>query len=218
MGTGMTTDGHAKATQDGISIARLLYEAEWSVRWPHILIEREPRPEEVTAWHEWGHTFVRFGYGQPLRLISVIPDERSKGRIEPLHEAVNPEAFLAAIVDYPLENRLRAIRREIVMALAGNAAADLVRGRLLFDWHRTSDVRDALALSYEMHGLKDSVLERYYEFARDLLAEPQVWASGVELVDVLLQRGSLTGDAAFTLLGQHVPELAGKLRTPEFGD
>lgn len=75
---------------------------------------RAKDPRRETAYHEAGHVVAAEHFGELHEGVSIVPDERSLGRVPLSENPVRPEDSVAVA--------RRALRRRIIVALAGYAA------------------------------------------------------------------------------------------------
>jgi hypothetical protein len=170
------------------------------------------RPVELSAFHEAGHAVVAFALRRAVKVMSVVSDGESNGRL------VNrrlPDTFRP---DVNNDGRTRwFVEREIMVILAGGVALEKFQGhrRALDDGE---DRRYATDLASYVYGdLEESCAYVAWLRARTklLLNQPWNWRAVANLARALLEHKELSGrgarriyQAAIDIYGQDAAERA----------
>lgn len=169
-------------------------------------IERKRRQLKATAYHEAGHAVVAFESRVPIKSISIIPDDKSLGRVALGGE---PPPTGGSVYDRRAE---RWIEFHVMFCLAGVAAEKRFTGR--HNWGGAkSDTGDVADWALHLHGGNARLAQKYIayklELAKAKVERPHIWVQIEALAEALLEHRTLNSRRARKICRDAVREWMG---------
>ncbi len=155
-------------------------------------MERCTNQRTLTAYHEAGHAVASIVVGSEFKQVTIVADERSKGRVH--HGGFDDDMWMR--LEYIAEDDVQArtiMEHEIIVFFAGMIAEDLKFGEYDVDGAASDEGKITDLLNRTDMSMKETELFRQWLWTRTrkILSNPLHAVQVDAVAHALLERGTL---------------------------